>query len=86
VRHTRFQVLATGLGPTTPSLSSLSRCAEALPFVSGARGGEHENAWRSGAAGEAMQRPRPYFVPTADGCCCRDLGGLTGLVCQGCVN
>jgi hypothetical protein len=25
-------------------------------------------------------RPRPYFVPAAVGCCCRDLGGLTGLV------
>jgi hypothetical protein len=25
--------------------------------------------------GEAKQRPRPYFVSAADGCCCRDLGG-----------
>jgi hypothetical protein len=35
-----------------------------------------------GAPGEAKQRPRPYFVSAVDGCYCRDLGGLTGLVCQ----
>jgi hypothetical protein len=68
-------------------------CAEAPPFVpqslvvggsSSGRGAPARvlSGDGGGAPGEAKQRPRSYFVSAADGCCCRDLGGLTGLVCQ----
>jgi hypothetical protein len=55
-------------------------------LLGGARG-RRALAWAlsgdgGGAPGEAKQRPRPYFVSAADGCYCRDLGGLTGLVYQ----
>jgi hypothetical protein len=70
-------------------------CAEALPFVpqslvvggnSSGRGALARalSGDGGGAPGEAKQRPRPYFVSAADGCYCRDWGGLTGLVCQVC--
>jgi hypothetical protein len=87
VRHTRFQVLTTS-PLCAPRHHPLSRSRWLLGGAA-ARGGEH---WRglplSGdggcAPGEAKQRPRPYFVSAADGCYCRDLGRLTGLVCQVC--
>jgi hypothetical protein len=63
----------------------LTLCAEALPFVpqslvvggSSGRGALARalSGNGGGAPGEAKQRPRPYLVSAAGGCCCRDLGG-----------